>query len=381
MQRWQHLAPSTRLASDEGTIAIARQMYGLARPAEQWEREYFPARVDDYDPTALSRLIAAGELVWIGGSAGAPDEPSNLSLMRFVRRGSARLWLGDGDAPVLSDVARRTLDALERDGASFFEELVSSTGLTTRSLRDALRELTGAGLVTNDTVESMRQVIRWRPLVSPRDRAQPDPTRWLPADFTPSANRHVVQRRPNLRRLPRWKRPDKSPPESIELARALVARANAARARRRRRRVGVRRVDRATMARPIRHRVARDVAPREAGDRVAADLHELKRLEFRGEVRRGYFVQGLSGAQFARPKRSRCCDRDRRPGRRRADRHDGKRSRERVDVADRAGGRATVRAPAQPRSLLVTIDGVVVLIAERRGARVSDPSGHARTSK
>ena len=31
--------------------ASIRQMYGLARPAEQWEREYLPARVDDYDPT------------------------------------------------------------------------------------------------------------------------------------------------------------------------------------------------------------------------------------------------------------------------------------------------------------------------------------------
>jgi ATP-dependent Lhr-like helicase len=29
--------------------------------------------------------------------------------------------------------------------------------------------------------------------------------------------------------------------------------------------------------------------------------HELKKLEFRGEVRRGYFVKGLSGAQFASP--------------------------------------------------------------------------------
>ncbi|HWJ24251.1 MAG TPA: hypothetical protein VNS52_17975, partial [Gemmatimonadaceae bacterium] len=30
--------------------------------------------------------------------------------------------------------------------------------------------------------------------------------------------------------------------------------------------------------------------------------HELKRLEFRGEVRRGYFVSGLAGAQFALPE-------------------------------------------------------------------------------
>src|SRR5438045_9625666 len=30
--------------------------------------------------------------------------------------------------------------------------------------------------------------------------------------------------------------------------------------------------------------------------------HELKRLEFRGEVQRGYFVAGLAGAQFALPE-------------------------------------------------------------------------------
>jgi ATP-dependent Lhr-like helicase len=32
-----------------------------------------------------------------------------------------------------------------------------------------------------------------------------------------------------------------------------------------------------------------------------AIYQQLKRLEFRGEVRRGYFVRGLAGAQFALP--------------------------------------------------------------------------------
>src|SRR6185436_19661576 len=109
----------------------------------------------------------------------------------------------------LSEHATRVHGALQSEGASFFDELVTSTSLTGRNLRDALRELVGAGLVTNDTIDSLRQVVRWRPLVTPRDKAQPDPTRWLPADFAPSADRYVVQRRPNLRRLPKWKRPDK----------------------------------------------------------------------------------------------------------------------------------------------------------------------------
>jgi ATP-dependent Lhr-like helicase len=99
--------------------------------------------------------------------------------------------------------------------------------------------------------------------------------------------------------------------------------------------------------------------------------HELKRLEFRGEVRRGYFVQGLSGAQFARAEAVEML-------------------RAKPEPADAEPIVMTASDPAnvwslpllqeardafvRPRSrssLLVTIDGVVVLIAERRGARVT----------
>ena len=68
-------------------------------------------------------------------------------------------------------------------------------------------------LVSNDTMESLRHVVRWRPFVSARMRNQPDPTRWLPADYSPSTNRPVVQRRPNLRRLPKWRPPTEGRPD------------------------------------------------------------------------------------------------------------------------------------------------------------------------
>ena len=372
MQRWQHLAPSTRLESDEGTVAVARRMYGLARPAELWDREYFPSRVAEHDPGAISRLIAAGELVWVGGPASADsDRPGNLAVVRFARRGSLRAWLDTPAAPVLTDTARRTLDALERDGASFFDELMTSASLTSRGLRDALRELVGAGLVTNDTAESLRQVVRWRPMVSPNDRAQADPTRWLPADFTPSANRYVVQRRPNLRRLPRWKRPDKGPPESS----AWPGRWSLVRTPR----VLGPEADESAWAEHIARQwlerygiVSREIWRRERPAVPWRPIYlELKRLEFRGEVRRGYFVSGLSGAQFALPQAVELL-------------------RSPPDAADHDPIVMSASDPAnvyplpmphdpardpfvRPRSrgaLLVTIDGVVVLIAERRGERL-----------
>ena len=370
MQRWQHLDPSTRLSGDD-TPVVVRQMYGLARNAERWEHDYFAARLEPYDPDVISRLIAAGELVWVGGGSTAPDEPPNLSTIRFIRRGSARAWISTAETPPLGEQAQKVLAALQRDGASFFDELRTSSELTPRSLRDALRELVGAGLVTNDTIESMRQVVRWRPLVSPRDRAQPDPTRWLPSDFAPSANRYIVQRRPNLRRMPRWKRPDQEGAEPmnwpgrwslVRTPRVLGADAGESAladlvARQWLERYGV---------------VAREMWRRErppVGWR--AIYHELKRLEFRGEVRRGYFVRGLSGAQFALPEavemlRSTTADDD---------------APAIVMTAADPANVFTLPMPqnpardafVRPRSrgtLLITVAGVVVMVAERRGERI-----------
>ncbi|MFI5230434.1 MAG: hypothetical protein ACHQWU_15270, partial [Gemmatimonadales bacterium] len=268
--------------------------------------------------------------------------------------------------------ARAVIASLERDGASFFDELASSASLTARQLRDALRELAGAGLVTNDSIDSLRFLLRWRPIVSPRDRAQPDPTRWLPADFSPSANRHVVQRRPNLRRLPRWKRPDRelAQPESWPGRWSLV---------RVPRLLGPE-VDESAWAEQIARQwldrygiVAREMWRRERpaiGWR--AIYRELKRLEFRGDVRRGYFVLGLSGAQFALPEAiEQLRADDARPD-------DGAVV---LSVSDPANV-FTLPMPTDPArdpfvrprsrgALLVTLSAGVVIIAERRGARLT----------
>ncbi len=371
MQRWQHLEPGQRVAGDEGTIAIARQMYGLARPGDQWERDVFPSRVDDYQPDALSRLIAAGEMVWIGGTSGAADEAASLSTIRFVRRGSARAWIRAADIPPLSEHAQQVLGALQQEGASFFDELLASSSLTSRQLRDALRELVGASLVTNDTVDALRSVLRWRPMISPRDRTQPDPTRWLPSDFTPSANRYVVQRRPNLRRLPKWKRPDRdnAEPTTWPGRWSLVRTA----------RVLGPEVDESAWAERIAQQwlarygiVSREMWRRERPAIGWRSIYrELKRLEFRGDVRRGYFVRGLAGAQFALPEAVELLRAD--------DAQAGDAIVMSVNDPSNVYSLPMPQDPARdpfvkPRSrgaLLVTIDGVVVMIAERRGARVA----------
>ena len=369
MLRWQHVTPSTRLTGDDATTRAARQLYGLSRAADLWERDLFPARVESYDQTAIARLIAAGELVWVGGGAPtAQDEAPMLSTIRMVRRGTGRAWLPESPPPI-GEAATSTLDALAKMGAVFFDELLAETMFSSRKLRDVLRELVGAGLVTNDTIDAMRAVLRWRPFVSPRDRMQPDPTRWLPADFSPSANRRVVQRKPNLRRMPRWRRPDLPSAESdgwpgrwslVSTPRVLGASG-----------------DEAALGEAIARQwldrygiVAREMWRRERPAVPWRTIYrELKRLEFRGDVRRGYFVRGLSGAQFALPEAVDALRGD-----------DGDEEAVVIAAADPANvfplpipgdpARDSFVRPRGSGALLVALGGRIVMISERRGSRV-----------
>jgi ATP-dependent Lhr-like helicase len=303
LHRWQHLDPRDRLDGASGLEVVVRQLAGLPRAAAAWERDYLPARLRGYDPSWLAQLAASGRLVWAGTPA--VDRRSGviaLAAVRFFERGEGGLWLApDDDGLALSRDAIAVRDALARLGASFLPDLAAATGLGAVALRDALRELVAAGLATNDTIEALREVARARPLP---DRARPgaappDPTRWLPADFTPSADRYVVQRRPNLRRLPKWRRPD-LPVASGWVGRWALVRTPGTLGPPRDEDEAAERVARAWLARY--GIVARDWWRRERpAVSWRAIYRELRRLEMRGDVRRGYFVRGLAGAQFALP--------------------------------------------------------------------------------
>jgi ATP-dependent Lhr-like helicase len=308
LQRWQHLDPRDHVAGNEGASIVVRQLGGLVRPAAAWERDYLPARVRPYDVAALNALTQSGSIVWIGdsGSADRSDAPAFTGL-RFVERGTAALWLAPDQAssagdsverPALSDAAEKVLEALRSYGASFVVDLQIASGLTMLSLRDALRELAAAGLVTNDSADALREVIRFRPLLRGKRRDDPDPTRWLPADFAPSPGRPIVQRRPNLRRLPKWRRPDLPSGRDGWVGRWSLVRTPGI--------LGPAQDDE-TRAEAIARQwldrygiVTRDWWRRERPAVSWREIYrELRRLELRGEVRRGYFVRGLAGAQFA----------------------------------------------------------------------------------
>ena len=304
LQRWQHVDERDRLNGAAGAAVVLSQLYGLARPADSWWRDYLPARVDGFTDDDLARLALTGKLVWAG--TGALDEKAGvrpLSGIRFFARGSGQLWLSGEDDPPLGGIATAVRGALATHGASFFDDLVAATELRPRQVRDGLRELVAAALVTSDAPDAARDVARWRAMpTAPGRGVAADPTHWLPEGFTPS--RPVVQRRANLRRLPKWRRPDlpgARDENAVWQGRWTLLRTPGVLG------APVPEDERAeAVARQWLDRygiVSRDWWRREKPTVAWRSIYyELRKLELRGEVRRGYFVRGLAGAQFALPE-------------------------------------------------------------------------------
>ncbi len=386
-QRWQHLDETSRLSGSDATATVIEQLQGISRPAAAWERDYLPARITNYTPASLDALAASGRFVWCadpvvrsGNTAVVGAAHAALGRIRFFERGTGRLWIAPApNDSALSTQAQEARDALRNLGASFTSDLLAATSLGPQRLRDALRELVAAGLVTNDTIGALRDVIRWKPVFPVKRGDEPDPTRWLPADFTPSPNRRIVQRRINPRSLARWKRPDRPDaggawggrwslvhtPGSLGIAPDELGADAEAIARIWLARYGV---------------VSRDWYRRERPAIPWREIyHELKRLEFRGDVRRGYFVAGLAGAQFALPEAVEML-------RQTPTRDDGKPVAPVVmATSDPAnvfalplsdGGRVdTIERPRGVASILVTRAGRVEIAAERRGRRIRSREG------
>jgi ATP-dependent Lhr-like helicase len=182
-----------------------------------------------------------------------------LALADGERPGAPRG--GPEPARGLSPAAQDLHRCLSSRGASFFADLVAGTGRLPAEVEDGLWELVAAGLVTADGFDSLRALLDPR-----RRRAEGRERARRP--------RHGAGRWSLLRTS---LAPPPSPLTSSERA-----------ARQLLRRYGV---------------VFRDLLTREGLCPPWRDLLAVyRRLELRGEVRGGRFVDGFTGEQFALPE-------------------------------------------------------------------------------
>jgi ATP-dependent helicase Lhr and Lhr-like helicase len=260
---WQGVTQKRR--GRDALLAVVAELEGCPLVASTLESEILPARVDPYRPWDLDALCASGEVVWAGlEPLGASDGRIALYLAEHERE----LALPGSQVPgPAADAIRRVLG---RRGAVFFADMVREIGGFPNDLRATLWQMVWAGEVTNDTLEPLRT--RPRP---PRNR--PHPARTTRSGPPGGEGRWSL-------RSSRWTATASETAETAETAETDR---------------------RAAVARALLHRygiVTREAAHAEGLVGGFTAIYEvLKALESQGRVRRGYFVEGRGGAQFALP--------------------------------------------------------------------------------
>ncbi len=272
---WQGI--DRHAAAGAGVDRLREQLVplqGLALTPRTWEREVLPRRVGAYSATWMDELCASGELVWVGaGALGRTDGRVALYFREDVallgpppRRG--------GPPPETS--AHSRVRARLRESPCFFADLLVDGDLPTAELEEALWDLVWAGEVTNDA---------FAPLRAPRLKLASRPQTGIPRSGGRFSGRRTVGRAGGWSSLPgRW-----------SLTGPLFGGTGELTSDNRLRALAELLLERYGIL--TRELVLAENVP----GGFAALYPELCRLETLGVVRRGYFVEGLGGSQFALP--------------------------------------------------------------------------------
>ena len=247
-----------RASGTDRLLEVVFQLQGLALPATVIERDVIAARVANYNPRMLDELISMGEVVWVGrGSLGTSD--GRVAL--YLRGDAPRLVPPPAGAPD-SELHERLRGHLKSRGATFFRDLYNACGGGDEEVMlDALWDLVWSGEATNDTFAPLRVLgpVARRPAHRPRLPRLTQPRaagRWsLVADLTGAGA---------------------SPTERLHSEAGVLLQ---------------------------RHGVlTREAVVGEGWSGGFAALYPvLRAMEESGRIRRGYFVEGLGGSQFALP--------------------------------------------------------------------------------
>ncbi len=274
--RWQHIALGSQVQGERATLEVLRQLQGFEIPANAWERQVLARRIADYDPKWLDQLCLTGAVGWgrlsphpatleSSNGNGAKSQrrviPTSVAPITFFVREDAD-WMTPHDsiagAQGLSEVARQVLEYLRLRGASFFADIVRATGKLKAEIETGLWELVAGGVVTADGFDNLRA------LIDPKRRAGQGSGR-------STRPRHSAGRWAILHT-----------DSAVERDRVVEATCWMML-----KRYGV---------------VFRDLLVREANLPKWRELQiAFRRLEARGEIRGGRFVDGFIGEQFAFP--------------------------------------------------------------------------------
>ena len=290
---WHGISGSAGLAApperaDAGAVLeVIERLGGAPVPASALETLVLPGRVAGYSPALLDELTSAGEIVW----AGAGALPGGDGWLVLAPADGASLLLPEPAEVSMTPLHSAVLEALGGGGALFFRMLSDRAGglldgpaPADAEVADAIWDLVWAGLLTNDTLGPLRVLLGGG---APRRAAAP--ARAVPRPRPGRGGRYGFGR-PSM--------PTRTGPPTVSGRWSLLPARDSRED-----------VDPTVRAHALaltlleRHGVLTRGAV--AAERItggfAAVYPVLRAMEEAGQARRGYFVEGLGGAQFALP--------------------------------------------------------------------------------
>ena len=224
----------------------------------------------------LDVLCMSGKIIWgrfrpFAGNSNHLKGPTPIKTtpITLVDRNNLQLWsqLSDrknGEKRELSDRARQIWKFLKQQGASFFNDLMEKNSMLKIKVEEAISELVSHGLVTSDSFTGLRALL-------------------VPTKYRLNSQRRRKKASFEMEEAGRWSlidRPETSDPNVYELnqqfCQVLL------------RRYGV---------------IFRKLAEQESMAPPWRELVKvLRRMEAKGQIRGGRFVNGVWGEQYALPE-------------------------------------------------------------------------------
>ena len=279
---WQGVG--TGLRGREGVLRAVEQLSGAVVPASALETLVLPSRVTAYSPALLDELTASGEVIWRGHSS-LPGDDGWVSL--HLAETAPLTLAAPSEELDLTDLHRAVLDALAGGGAFFFRTLSDTVaGTDDQELTAVLWDLLWAGRVSNDTLAPLRALLAGGRTAHKPRRSGPRSTRYggRPTSLGALSGRRLSTGRVAM--------PTHSGPPMAAGRWSLLPEIEAD--------ATVRSYTAAEVLLDRYGIVTRGSVVAEGISGGFAGVYRvLAAAEESGQVRRGYFVEGLGAAQFA----------------------------------------------------------------------------------
>jgi ATP-dependent Lhr-like helicase len=269
--RWMHVGGAELPADQTGVAAVLEQLSGIAATPEIWEHAILPARIAGYRPEMLDLVCMSGQMKWVaipGEHIEGAHPVSTPSRITFVAR-KANLFVPHADAASEEAKENAVLEALGAFGAQYLDEVAERANVSERDALSALWRMAAAGRVSNDSFAPLRMFAGDRGAERVLESVARRPT-----------TRHDAALRARLKSslAGRWSliHASEGAGDARELALKLLE----------------------------RHGIlAREMLGFESTHISWSEIaFELRRLEYGGTIRRGWFVRSLSGEQYALPE-------------------------------------------------------------------------------